>query len=105
MATANTNTATYASTQATQTQTYTVPKVGTKTQQVSRYLADDLRGLVEDAQIDLNDCLGIPPDGYVTSFEFLADLICNDIEQMLRDGLITGVHFLLSEVTPDPNTS
>jgi hypothetical protein len=104
MANASTGTTTYASTTATRTQSYTVPRVATKTQQISRYLADDLCGLVEDAQIDLKDSLGMPPDGYTTTDEFLAHLICNDIEQMLRDGLITGVHFLLSEDTQDPNT-
>ena len=92
----------FLATEATEMQTFAAPRVGTRTQQLTRYLADDLHMLVKDGQIDLAYWLGIPPSEYITDSEFLADIICNDIEQILRDGFIRGVHFLLSDTQPDP---
>ncbi len=101
-----TGSTTFLATEATETQTFAAPRVGTRTQQAARYLADDLRTLVNKAHIDLARWLEIPSGSteYVTNPAFLADLICNDIEQLLRDRLITGVHFLLSDTRIDPSS-
>src|SRR5262249_1239951 len=79
---------------------------GTVTQQISRYLADDLRLLLKETRADLADVLGIPPEERtpLTTSDDLPELVCNDIEQMLRDQLIPAVHFLLSDVNRDQNT-
>jgi hypothetical protein len=105
MANTNVGTQVYATVSGTATQTITI--TATRTQQVARYFADDLRYLIQEAQIDLPYWLEIPPEeqDYLLSSEDLAELLCNDIEQMLRDKLINGVHFMLSELQPDPNTN
>jgi hypothetical protein len=105
MAGTNVGTQVYATVSSTATQTFTI--TATRTQQVARYFADDLRDLIREANIDLPYWLEIPPEeqDYLLSSEDLAELLCNDIEQMLRDKLISGVHFMLSELQPDPNTN
>ena len=106
MASSSSGTETFATVASTQTSTFALTTTATRTQQAARYIADDLRGLVREAGINLAAALGIPPDeSYVTDAEHLAELICNDIEQMLRDRLIIGVHFLLCEKQLDQTTN
>ncbi|SRR5579883_3447969 len=85
--------------------TMTQVRVGTTTQQIARFLAEDLHILVHEANLDLADWLGIHSDEYPSDPALLVELICNDIEVMLRQRLITGVRFLLSEEKPDQNTN
>lgn len=88
----------------TSTETTVVPKtrVGAHSQQVARYLSEDLQALMRQTSIDLARWLQIPPNEYPSDALFLAELLCNDLEQMLHDRLITGVHVLLCENRLDP---
>lgn len=89
---------------ATETDTHTKTRVATKTQQVAHYLAEDLDSFVEQTNLDLARWLGIPRDQYVGGVNYLVDLLFDDVERMLRERLITGLHLILSEPEPDKNT-
>jgi hypothetical protein len=71
---------------------------------VAHALADDLLFLIPRMRLDLADLLGIPTDAFLSQGEDLIEELCDDVERMLRLGLLAAVHLLLCEPTPDPTT-
>lgn len=76
--------------------------VMTRSEQIARYLGDDLLYLVKRASIDLGEWLGVPTD-YVRDPDYLVQMICADVELMLRNGLINGADIMVTD--PQPDTS
>jgi hypothetical protein len=85
------------------TEVTVVPRVITQSQQIARYFAEDLLQFLKDARIDLARELQIPAD-YTQGPVELVEMLYDDLTHMLRDGLITGIHLLLSEQKADPAT-
>lgn len=90
---------TFASTAAT-----TEALVMTQTQHVARYFIEDLSQFVRLTNIDLIKELEIPADPAYGSRDEIIELLFDDLTHMLGEGLITGIHLLLSEPQPDPMT-
>jgi hypothetical protein len=95
-------TETYAYTRDT-TKVTVVPRIITQSEQIARYFTEDLVEFVKQANIDLMRELEIPPE-YARNTDEVVWMLFDDISHMLRDGLITGVHLLLSEPKIDPNS-
>ncbi len=82
------------------TESGTVTQTMTITEQIARFFADDLLKIVRQANIDIARSLGANGEDYLTDPDQLIWLLCNDLEQMLADGLINRVHFMLCEEEP-----
>ena len=95
-------TETYLSTDST-VETYVVPRIVTKSDQIAHYFVDDLEKLVDIAHIDLVEVLQIPID-YSQDASDIILMLHEDLSHMLRDQLITGIHLLLSDKDMDANT-
>ncbi|HVU66100.1 MAG TPA: hypothetical protein VHD63_03185 [Ktedonobacteraceae bacterium] len=110
MTTSNAQTVTYATTTETEEITVTSNVMTqatalTKNEQIARYFIQDLTHFIRLTSIDLIKELEIPPDpDYSGSQEDVLALLYEDLTHMLREGLITGIHLLLSESQPDQNT-
>ncbi len=104
MTTSNSQTETYATTEET-TEVTVTPVVMTQTEQIAGFFIDDLTHFIHLTNIDLLKELEIPrePD-YSGSREDILHLLYEDLTHMLREGLISGIHLLLSESQPDANT-
>lgn len=75
-----------------------------QSEEIARYLGDDLREFVEKKNIDLAAYLHVSPESLLDTVNLIKRL-CADIEQMLRRQLIRGVHLLLSDRVQDPNAA
>jgi len=95
-------TETYAETKQT-VEVTVVPRSMTQSQEIARYFIDDLKQFLKDTRIDLARELQIPPE-YTHDQDILVEMLFDDLTHMLRDGLITGIHLLLSDPEPDKNT-
>ncbi len=95
-------TETYATTTET-TEVTVVPRIITQSQQIARYFAEDLLQFLKDTKINLAEELQIPPEYTQDPLE-LVEMLYDDLAHLLRDGLITGVHLLLSEQVVDKTT-
>jgi len=73
-------------------------------EQVAHVLAEDLHLLIDRAALDLAVVLGISLDEYLPQSEDLAEELCDDVERLLQHRLLTAVHLLLCNPTPDPAT-
>lgn len=102
MTTSGSQTETYANTKDT-TEVTVVARVMTQSEQIARYFTDDLQRFVQVAHINLMQELAIPAE-YASSNEEVIEMLYDDLTHMLREGLITGVHLLLSEPRLDPNS-
>ncbi len=80
-----------------------VPRIMTQSQEIARYFTDDLKQFLKDTRINLARELQIPPE-YTHDQDILVEMLFDDLTHMLRDGLITGIHLLLSDPNPDKNT-
>lgn len=80
-----------------------VPRIITQSEQIARYFTEDLTKFVELTNIDLMSYLNIPPD-YAHNTEGVIFMLFDDLSHMLRDGLITAIHLLLSDPKVDPNS-
>lgn len=76
----------------------------TQSEEIARYLGNDLRGIVKKANIDIKSYLHVSQEALLDT-EGVIKRLCADIEQMLRHRLIRGVHLLLSDPTQDPSAS
>ncbi len=74
-----------------------------RSEQIARYFANDLEELVDLTRIDLADELQIPLE-YYQKPEDIIPLLFDDLERMLRYGLITGIHLILRDRNLDLNT-
>ncbi len=75
-----------------------------QSEQIARYFTEDLLHLVNIADINIAKELQVP-DGYSHAREELIEMLYDDLSHMLRNGLITGIHLLLSEPEPDKNVN
>lgn len=94
-------TETYAYTKET-TEVTVVPRIVTQSEQIARYFTEDLHAFVDEMYVDLVRWLEIPPD-FPQDNKEIVELLYADLSHMLRDGLITGIHILLSDMEIDPN--
>ncbi len=101
MTTSGSQAETYALTKNTTEATVT-PRVMTQTEQIARYFIEDLSHFIHLSNIDLKRELQIPSE-YTDKIEEIIEKLYDDLAHMLREGLITGIHLLLSEPKPDPN--
>lgn len=76
----------------------------TQSAAVEFYIHEDLEQFVKDRNIDLPTLLCILPGRRSYTDEQLIQLLCADIGHMLRDSLITRVHFLLYDPQIDAST-
>lgn len=76
----------------------------TQSEEIARYLGEDLAGIVKQANIDLKTYLHVSQESLLDMMSIVKRL-CADIEQMLRHRLIRGVHLLLSDPSEDPSVS
>ncbi|HTK12125.1 MAG TPA: hypothetical protein VL485_33445 [Ktedonobacteraceae bacterium] len=102
MTTSGSQTETYDTTASTTEATVT-PRVMTQTEQIARYFTDDLTQFVHIANLDLAHELEIPAEEAGDTQEII-EMLFDDLSHMLREGLITGIHLLLSEPRVDANT-
>jgi len=79
-----------------------VPSIISRSEHIALYFADDLEEFLRLTNIDLADELHIPLDYSQDPRDIIA-MLYDDLSHMLRDELITGIHLLLSDRTPDPN--
>src|SRR6266436_5835534 len=96
-----------------QTETYTYtretvetmvfPRVITQSDQIAHYFTDDLEEFLRVTNINLAHTLQIPTE-YPQDTKDIVMMLYDDLSHMLRDGLITGIHLLLSELELDPNS-
>jgi hypothetical protein len=84
-------------------ETIVVPRIITQSDQIAHYFTEDLEEFVRLSHTDLAKVLQIPPE-YPQDTGDIILMLYEDIAHMLRDQLIIGVHLLLSEMHPDPNT-
>lgn len=66
------------------------------TDEMARYVTNDLEELVELTHVNLSDELQIPLEYYHRQEDIIA-LLMDDLSRMLRDELITGIHILLRD--------
>lgn len=95
-------TETYAETKQT-VEVTVIPRIMTQSQEIARYFTDDLNQFLKDTRINLAKALEIPSE-YTQDEDMLVEMLFDDLTHMLRDGLITGIHLLLSDPNPDKNT-
>jgi hypothetical protein len=81
-----------------------VPTVITQSDQIALYFSEDLEELVRVAGINLAEAFQIPMD-YSHDPRDIITLLYEDIAHMLRDGLITGIHLILSDNQTDKGTN
>lgn len=87
-----------------ETETTVVPSIITQSDQIALYFADDLEEFVRLTHTDLATELKIPDDIAHNSRDIII-MLYEDISHMLRDGLITGIHLLLSDRNLDVGTN
>src|SRR6266566_1864578 len=94
---ASSSTYTYINTKLTaETETTVVPSIITQSDQIAIYFTDDLEEFVRITHIDLVKAFQIPDD-YSHETRDIINMLHEDVAHMLRDGLITGIHLLLSD--------
>ena len=71
---------------------------------VALTLADDLLFLLPRMHLDLSETLGTLADDYLPQSEDLVEELSEDVERLLRYRLLTSIHLLLCDLTPDPAT-
>ena len=81
-----------------------VPSIITQSDQIARYFAKDLESFVQHTHIDLAREFQIP-DVYSHNTNDIINMLYADISHMLRDGLITGIHLVLSDDKMDPGSN
>ncbi|HEU5382461.1 MAG TPA: hypothetical protein VFV38_44180 [Ktedonobacteraceae bacterium] len=81
-----------------------VPRTIAQSEQIARYFIEDLEHFIAETHIDLMYELGVPSEEAQDSEEVMRKLF-DDLSQLLRNSMITGIHLLLSEPTADPNSS
>src|SRR5437588_2904207 len=74
-----------------------------RSEEITRYFANDLEELVDLTHIDLADEFQIPLE-YYQKPEDIIPMLFDDLERLLRDGLITGFHLILRDRNLDLNT-
>ncbi len=79
------------------------PRTVTQSDQIARYFTDDLKNFVRETNINLVEELDIPSEHNLSSSEAI-EMLYEDLAHMLREGIITGIHLLLSEPQRDPNS-
>lgn len=75
----------------------------TRTETIARYFGADLALMVNEGHIELARWLNVPPTDTFDD-DVLIGMMCHDVQLMLKKGLIRGVHILLSDPIPDPNS-
>jgi hypothetical protein len=81
-----------------------VPGIITRSHEVALYFAEDLLKLVNTATIDLAREFQIPLE-YSQDPQDIIDMLYEDIAHMLRDGLINGIHLIISDNEMDKGTN
>src|SRR6266568_459470 len=79
------------------------PRVIAQNEQIIRYFTEDLIGYTHDADIKLAHELQLIPE-YTQNTQEMIELLYDDFSHMLRNGLINGIHLLLSETQVDPHS-
>lgn len=75
-----------------------------RSHEVALYFAEDLLQLVNAANIDLASEFQVPLE-YSQDPKDIVDMLYEDIAHMLRNGLITGMHLILSDSDMDKGTN
>ncbi len=100
---ASSSTSTYITTQQT-VQTNVVPSVITQSDEIATYFAEDLEEFVRLTHTDLAQAFQVPTE-YSQDTADIINMLYEDIAHMLRDGLITGLHLVLSDNFMDPGAN
>ena len=79
------------------------PFISLKAPEVSRAVARDFVALVTGARLDVAQALAAPASEYVAEPSVFVELLLHDLDRLLRDGLILGVHLLLADPLADPS--
>lgn len=97
------STSTYLTTDQT-VQATIVPKIITQSDEIATYFAEDLEEFVRLTHTDLALAFQVPHE-YSQNSRDIINMLYEDISHMLRDGLITGVHLVLSDNIMDPGSN
>jgi hypothetical protein len=79
---------------------YIARKPEDKPLHLAHYLKDDLLAYLNDASapLDLHRWLDLPRGQYPQKPEYMVHLLCDDIDMLIRDKLITTVHVIFSDL-------
>ena len=97
------STSTYLTTEQT-VQAIIVPKIITQSDEIATYFSEDLEEFVRLTHTDLALAFQVPHE-YSQNTRDIINMLYEDISHMLRDGLITGIHLVLSDNTMDPGAN
>jgi hypothetical protein len=81
-----------------------VPGVITRSYEVALFFSEDLLHLVNTANIDLARGFQVPPE-YSQDIQDIINMLYEDIAHILRDGLIHGIHLVISDNDIDKGTN
>jgi hypothetical protein len=81
-----------------------VPSIITQSDEIATYFAEDLEEFVRLTHTDLANAFQVPTD-YPQGTKDIINMLYEDIAHMLRDGLIIGIHLLLSDNVMDPGAN
>ena len=86
------------------TQVKTVSHVITQSEAVATYIHEDLSDLVQNMHVDLTHVLALPANRATSNSRILLEYLYEDIGLLLRNALISRVHFLLYDPHMDSMT-